>query len=672
MNIKSIVNRIFFVVLALLLTIFGIVRSTLYIGAKADDTAVTAFDKRSVLDDLENSLINGEEFSLKKYSFDITKNTQVISFLEYSYSFYDSLQGDFGFYVYVYNPQGLHFVVNSPLHSISFKVGENKSDSYSKYPLSVVSISQGDYYGLFYKLKVNLTDEEKQNVLSKVNSTERVYSVSEIELMEEGKTNATVIPMQGIYKFSGYMSGYGSNSLAENSLKCINEQLETLSLKPHTTTYRPEGTNGKNDYTQDSLHSVYFAVPNSFIETYGEMTAVHATWLNAVLKPALVTGNQEAYTAINEYLGKNLTTINNDGSWSNTKDLGYLYAHIMERLSSSNGVSYMCGYTYNSASNDEFYGDIFNNVDPLYILFNAGSGEDSADNYTVRSEDIHTTLEKNSTHYDGDLVNGKYAACMFDSVDSKFTEVNICRDDEYDLTSEVLGTSWWDRLWGNTYVSTFDGIKAIYSVSDSDFTGNIERDCSLLYIGSQDYLDFKQYYENSKTDSTVYLFRYQVSDYIAQEATLFEYDDSWFLGGWKEKDTNAYFFQETVNLDFDIIDVTFSTGEVETIIPAVMSPIDVIPDATPPVYTESDSDWLVEVLTWIIGLLLLGLLGFILFIFSFTIKLIWSGIKIAFKYALKGIKFVICLPFKLIGKLFKRKKIKKTSKNRNKAYPEYK
>ncbi len=648
MNIKSVLNRIFFVFLALLLTVFGIVRSTLYVGAKADGSTVLEFEQTSVLDNLENSLINGEKFSLKDYNFDTKKDTQVLSFLEYSYSFYESLQGNFGLYVYVYNPQGLKFVANSSLHSISFKIGEDKSEPYSKYPLSVLNFSQDDYYGLFYKLKVVLTEEEKQDILSKLNSTERVYSVSEIELIEEGQTNATSVPAEGIYKFSGYMSGFGSNSSAKNTLKCMTEQMETLSLKPHTTTYRPEGTNGKNDYTQDSLHSVYFAVPNSFIEKYGEMTAVHATWLNAVLAPALVTGNQAAYTAITNVLGVENASLNYAYIGNYEKGLG----QSGQVVTNKGDIAYL--------PDDFWLADLEQyekEISTLYMLFNSGIGEDSADNYTVQGEDIYAKLKDSAIKYGGNLVNGKYAACVFDSVDSEFTEVNIYRDNEYSLTSEVLGASWWDKLWGNTYVSTFDGIKAIYAVSDADFTGNIEKDCNNLYIGSQDYTNFKLYYESCKTNSTVYLFRYQVSDYDAQEATLFGTTTLWGSTMWEEKDTNAYFFQETVNLDFDIINVTFSAGEKETIIPVVMSPIEHISGGTPPVYTKSDSDWLAEVLTWIVTMILCALLVMgLVIVCPGIISLIVKGIAVAFKWAVKIFLFIICFPFNLIGNLRKKRK----------------
>lgn len=564
--------------------------------------SVAEFELNNVLDDLKNSRINGEEFTLKNYNFDATKKTQVISFLEYGYSFYKNLHGNFGLYFYVYNPKGLRFVPNSSLNSITFKIGEDDTLKYEKNPVTVLNYSQGDYNGLFYKVKVVLTEEQKQDILSKLNSTERVYCVSEIELLEEGTTNATSFAAESIYKFSGYMSGYGSDITAENTLKCNNEHLETLSLEPKVTVYRPEGTNGKNDYTQDSLHSVYFAVPNKFIASYGEMTAVHATWLNAVLKPALVTGNQEAYASIQDYLGVDLSEHN--------KSLHYMYLGAHYVYEASLNTTHHFGYSFNPTAwlrNPLDQSEYGCQVETLYMLFNSGAGDDSADTYIARSEEIYDRLKESATTYGGELVNDKYAACMFESVDEKFTEMNIRRDDNMPLKNWVVGSSWWEKLWGIKVNDSeaFNNIKAIQTVSDSDFTGDAETDCNHLYIGKQDYTEFKRYYDNNKSDNTIYLLRYQVSDYISQEATLFEEGSV----AWIEKDTNAYFFQETVNLDFDIIDVTFSTGEKETVIPVVMSPIDVIPDATPPVHTTSDKediwDKLMKVMYIILGLLLL-------------------------------------------------------------------
>ena len=103
-------------------------------------------------------------------------------------------------------------------------------------------------------------------------------------------------------------------------------------------------------------------------------------------------------------------------------------------------------------------------------------------------------------------------------------------------------------------------------------------------------------------------------------------------------DSNHYFFQETVNLDFDIIDVTFSNGSVDTVIPVVSNPIDVIPDATPPVLTISDKEpnWLLIIVAIILLIVLIAFLPQL------------------FPLILKGVLWVVLLPFKLIGKLFKK------------------
>ena len=183
----------------------------------------------------------------------------------------------------------------------------------------------------------------------------------------------------------------------------------------------------------------------------------------------------------------------------------------------------------------------------------------------------------------------------------------------------------------------FDGIQAIYAVKDTDLEGTNDAVADKLYIAKNDYKEFKEFYNANKNFSTVYLFRYQVSDYIAQEATLFK--RSTFLGAktWDEVDTNAYFFQQTVNLDFDIIDVTFSNGSVDTVIPVVSNPIDVIPDATPPVYTQSDKkpNWLLIIVAIVL------LIVVIIFLPQILVGLV------------KGIFALIGKLFKGIGGLFK-------------------
>ncbi len=67
------------------------------------------FDKTNVLDDLEDTTIDGKAFSLEDYSFNSKKQTTVLLLAEYCYSFYENKQGNYGLYLYVWNPRGLAF-----------------------------------------------------------------------------------------------------------------------------------------------------------------------------------------------------------------------------------------------------------------------------------------------------------------------------------------------------------------------------------------------------------------------------------------------------------------------------------------------------------------------------------------------------------------------------------
>ncbi len=660
------------VMFSLWVVLAGFIPATLPITAKAD--TVLTYEQTNVLDDLKQSKIGGKEFSLDEFGFDTKKNTQVLSFVEYCYSFYENLQDNFGLYVYVYNPKGLNFSGTHPLNSIQFNYGTDASASYTKYPLKYLNCSEeADYERLFYKFKVDLTPAQREEMLLKLNSSKRVYNVSSIELMVYGATNTTDVTVAATYEYSGYAAGFGSNPYAENTLKCNSEQTEVLSLNVHQTVYRPDGTNGKSEWHKDSLHSVYFAVPNNIIQKYGVMSAVHATWLNAVLAPSLVAGNYSAYTAISSYLGK---TLPSTSKGYHTDDLYYMYYGGCEGAGSgfSNATCYF-GYGYNAMTGwsghsmiQNYYGEI---VNPLYAMYYAGSGTDSADNCTVSSETIMSKLENSKTDYGGELVNGKYSRVMFSSVDSAFTEVNIKAEETYSLTDQTIDKSWWDGLFGlgvadKVTTEVFDNIKAIYPVKDSDVVGTAAEVAKRLYISEADYDDFMDFYKKNKGLATVYLFRYQTSDYIAQEATLYEYykDGSIFTTGkgWQECDTNAYFFQQTVNLDFDIIDVTFTTGTVETVIPVVSNPIDVVSDAQPPVHTESDkqpiigggdiggtTDALNKWLTWA-KIAVVG--AFVIFIFV----LLWPFIKLIGKGIWQGIKWLFTAPVKAIAKRLVRKR----------------
>lgn len=152
------------------------------------------------------------------------------------------------------------------------------------------------------------------------------------------------------------------------------------------------------------------------------------------------------------------------------------------------------------------------------------------------------------------------------------------------------------------------------------------------------------------------------SEYTAHEVTEYKHTTDWALIGgnfntYEVADTNAYFAQMSVQLDFDIIDVTFSNGEVETVIPVVSDPIDVVPDVTPPVYTapeEEENEWL----KW--------LKIIIATIFAVVIVvLLWPVVKPLFAAIGKGIAWLVTAPFKAIGRAISNRRKRKEEEKKN-------
>ena len=255
-------------------------------------------------------------------------------------------------------------------------------------------------------------------------------------------------------------------------------------------------------------------------------------------------------------------------------------------------------------------------------------------------------------------------------LDSSFTDINIRAEETYSLTSEVIKQSWWEKLFGKSHIEEiedFNNIKAIEAVEYNDITNLAkEQVCKKYYVDDSDYKEFSDFCKAAKRkNETVYLFRYKQSEYFSAEVYEGTWKRSWTLntGGlaiapgyvysFENSDTNAFIMQQWVQLDFDIIDLTFTKDNVDMVIPVIMSPMDIVVDGDHPVSTKKDGglQW------WQI------LLGVIALIF-----IIWLLIKFL-PLIVYGIGKVIALPFKAIGALSKRRKERKQQKQ-EKAYEE--
>lgn len=589
--------------------------------ASAAETVVSAFEQQNVMDDLDGMTIDGKAFDVKDYAFDESKPTQVLMLAEFCYSFYSDRQDDFGLYLYVWNPHGLRFDTGSSFNAVTFRAGKENAASFEKVPLVFLSrCEERNYEGLFYKFRIDLSDEQRAAVLRSVKSDERRYHIGELELLSEGETRASSFYVGTEYVFSGFAKGYGSNAEAKSTLTCDTEQKEALTLDVKSTYYYPEGTHS-DGITRDVLQSVYFSVPDELIETYGEMSAVHATWLNAYTAPMLVTGNREIYDTLEPLLGEYIDGGTREDYAENTLKYSIIATMAAEGLRDDTEMAPYGGYyAYNPywgmrSGSDNYKGSYSHLIDTLRYLFWADSGE--AKEHVITSEALFAWLESYTEEHGGEKVNGRYSKDLFETVDSDFEDVTISRDATYRLTDNIVSDTAWNRLFGTTVKSEhFLSVSALQAVTEDDFSGMDRKAfCDAFYIAEEDYASLKSYVSRAeKEGETVYLFRYKQSEYVSAQATEYERTHKWFLGSgnlgvYSYIDLNAYFAQMWIQLDFDVIDVTFSNGTEKMAIPVIASPMDIAHDGNPPEswQDESSMTWW-EIALAVLALILLAII----------------------------------------------------------------
>ena len=109
MTIRNIKAMFAALLLALLVCFGAVMGGQGNLSAFAATDVQTAYENTNVLDNLEGSTIGGKEFDIADYPHNDSGVPQIISLIEFCYSYYADKQTDFGLYVYVYNPQDIAF-----------------------------------------------------------------------------------------------------------------------------------------------------------------------------------------------------------------------------------------------------------------------------------------------------------------------------------------------------------------------------------------------------------------------------------------------------------------------------------------------------------------------------------------------------------------------------------
>ncbi len=518
------------------------------------------YESTDVMDDLEG-------VDLTKYQG--LKTVSLISFNEFGY-----MPGDmsgYGLYIYVYNDTG-NQIINYNLNRVQLSTD---GSVYNKYRVTILD-NTDDF--TVYKLKV----EDTASIGAAVNAEQRTYHVSGIELTTT--TGLTDYAISSIYKYTGTPA---LEEGTESTLSCTVEQQDTVlitGLEDRQTVYRTDMDN-PNMQSHNQVNSVYFAIDNYFLQTYGMLQSIEAEWWEYRTNPIVVTNDEELYNALTAFLHEDID--------DHTCDLDYY-------LTSQGGPTIKT-WIYNQmiiAADSDLL------LKRLDWLFHTSSWDQSIENYVVESSELEEFRfsyeqsqianfeEDNGYSYCTDLFNKEvgegrtagYNRKVF-NVDDPDSMINF---DEYEP-----GYRGWD-LWKNIFgwEDEFDAVLkdqapflVINADNRSEYLSGSDKDISdRLLIAEEDVPAFTTYCSKSIANGeSVVLFRFACTEYEATNVVVGKYTEHTLHTSIGSPDQDTTFTaEENVFLNFDIMTLGFYDGYNYTVIPVVSSPVDIISDIVGP------------------------------------------------------------------------------------------
>ena len=485
------------------------------------------------------------------------------------------ISSNYSQYFYLYNPSRLKIVKDSAYNIIQFGsnvTGGIKTDPrYKQHKLKLVDTygatdESGDFTDALI-LKYTLVNYD--NFIYDENFKTRFYDVSGIELLLEGEATSKEYGVAKVFEF--YDSPLGLPVCTVQSTNVI--RLDELAF----SYYRVE-SEIKNHYKD--IQSVSFSIPNDFINKYGELTQLHAVWEECLTQPVLIVNNADVLDEFEKVLNKEVPS---DFKYS----FGYetIFDDFDLRFSIYQNYFYTFNYQFNSninLSDKDIYpialGEYdkvsienpYNNlIDKLYFV------EYSKDVFDPNV--VCVTSEKMMQNLDNYL----WADEVFTEIDD--TNFDLQNPKLFDVTYlNELGTYRAPTLWesifkagGNSLIKD-DGNPIIYSsietINKSYLTDKDNDDlfAERYKVYKDDVDDIKAV---SSDNSTTYIVRYAVTDYIVNQAFIYE-------EGSDKPVCDAIVGQAEAIRNFDFIDMYFTKDEVVTCFAVGMDKQNFISDYT--------------------------------------------------------------------------------------------
>lgn len=587
-------------------------------------SAATQMDGSNVLTDLKEM---GIDYTVYKKDVE-DKNAKIIQFLEFAYD-YNGRQDDYGLYLYIYNPTGEDIVKTSEYNTVQLytKNSAGGVSSFGKCKLICVSYStEEEYKYLFYKFKIDLPT----GFLSSLSQAQRHYRIVDLELQYLDEANPRMSKIANEYLCNGFQPYRGQNPKSDHSnYYCISETIETISIDIHPATWKTISSDKGANY-QYEVSSVYFAIPNYYLEKYGNMAdpefrgleEVHGEYYEYKIN-GLITDSSVLYYEAENYLGE-LVEYDSYGEgvgnhmYAFDRSIPFYFASYDQHLAAPYKVK-----GYNHRFNDSYH--IFDDVYGLHNVFHyTGSYFEE-----ISTDELYNSIySMGSSLYSYKFVDQGY---IYGWNDYKI------KSSDKELNSQIASyasnhndfVTW---LSGNGKLNEDKGgyspIFPIVMIEDEDVDAKYSDEAigENLFICEGDVDGLQDFYKEAiKDDRTTYLMRFAVRDYYFDQVDVYQYDfDSSFEDKTGDKfDGEHYFFEKTIFHNFDILDFTFKNAEGEfTKVPVSSKPISIVGnvstnvpnDNSPPVPRPTGCDKFNDLNNWIkLAIFFAGLILVLLF-----------------------------------------------------------
>lgn len=575
------------------------------------DESVAAFDGTSVLTDLQDSTIAGKKFNIDNYPLDEDGTPELLAFTEFAFSTIHEYQQYYALYLYVYYPQGNleDYEQNTVQMAVAYD-SKGEPNAWHKFHIKLLST---DGNKVLYKFRI--VDTEGQtigSIFNRVGQTpsERRYDINSIELRPQGQLTAADYGIGGTWIYTGYSKGMHQSSMEESTLKSTITQRDTLRLDVRQTYYRGFYSNGS--WFADQMSSVYFSVPNKIDEGYDKLYAIDFDAYKYLTSPMfcinkngnLFVDEEKVYEKLMNQRGLSPDEVNKLDKITWLKWDGTIDPEYSGNPGMGDGlVSSDPGFVYRTYYNYIQHGWL-KRLDTCAWVFQVSAEND----YAVGRYTVMNYMNEFSAKF-GRNVRGKYNSMLFSDCYYTFRNdyrsvtngQNIGRTITADEIGELRGSSSYTNFWKWLFSNSKGEITEFCPIQKVNWTDIVDLSddeiCQTYFVAKEDVGDFKAYVkEQNAKKQAVYLFRFDIDTYFTTDLYCKDYGKC------------GYVAQEPVYLDFDIISLTYEKDGVETVIPVVSDPIDVVAGLQPskdPINIDFDgmfSDMLTKILTILFGI----------------------------------------------------------------------